>query len=189
MSKQFNVPGANQLRTSGVAVVESADFGVDQKLEIYANGFVWYRHDRHQTVFRLHKVENLYYATPEEEKTPLPWHFHLMMIGEDHILKNMQRADEKKSLTKDEMEEDNAAFADKQCVDPLELVIQEERQLFLYKYLTKQQSEVVFLYYGEKMTQEEIAECLQKSRSAVKKTLALARKKLMSNKEEILRFF
>ena len=188
-SQMLKVPGAQQLRNSGVEVVASADFGVDHKLEVYANGFVWYRFEQHQTVFRLHKVENMYYSTPEEEKTPLPWQFHLMMVGDDHIFRNMECAAEKKLLTQEEVNEDNIVYLDKKAIDPLEQMIREENDDFLCRYLTRQQTEIVHLYYEEHMTQEEIASYLNKSRSAVKNSLALAKKKLMAHKEEIYKFF
>lgn len=189
-SMRTAVPGARKLRTSGVAVVESAELGVDQKVEVYANGFVLYHHETHQTVFNLHKVEDTYYSTADEEKNPLPWYFHLMMVGDDRIMNNKEKADEKRMVTKEEIIEDNnVAFKDCGQKDPLEKILERERLSFICSYLTEYQKLVVVLYFMERMTQEEIADYLGKSREAIKKTLLQAVNKLKKHKGAIAKFY
>lgn len=188
-TQKVTVPGAAQLRNSGSPLVEVVDFGKNHRLEVYASGMVWYRRDQHQTVFCLHKVKDMYYCTPEEEKSPLPWHFHLMMVGDDRIFHNIQMAEEKKLVSKDEIAEDNVAFQDLKNVDPLEALIKEEVRKEIYKCMTDKQAIVFQLYYEEKMTQSEIARLINMSRDAVNELLKRARANLRKLKKEILNYF
>lgn len=187
--QDITVPGAAQLRNSGTPLVEFVDFGKDHRLEVYASGLVLYRRDQHQTVFCLHRVKDMYYSTPEEEKNPLPWHFHLMMVGDDRIFHNIQMAEEKKLISKDEITEDNVAFQDLHVMDPLEALIREEVREEIYRCMTKKQAVVFKLYYEEKMTQSEIAKLINMSRDAVNELLKRARANLRKLKKEILNYF
>ena len=187
--QDITVPGAAQLRNSGTPLVEFVDFGKDHRLEVYASGLVLYRRDQHQTVFCLHRVKDMYYSTPEEEKNPLPWHFHLMMVGDDRIFHNIQMAEEFNLISFDEITLDNLAVQDLHVMEPLEALIREEVREEIYRCMTKKQAVVFKLYYEEKMTQSEIAKLINMSRDAVNELLKRARANLRKLKKEILNYF
>lgn len=190
------VPGYKQLREdkkTKLFMKKETDTG---SIEIYDNGFYILEECGRSTVYGVDRCADMKtydrFAKSKvtDEFDPYPWDLILASAASSRLDHNCESREESWSeISMDAPEsENNPALSvrpehERREEEEMLLIYKEERMQRMrsvYSELTEKQREAIILKRVEKLTQEEIAARMGLSRTAVRKHLAFAEKKIMN---------
>ena len=174
------LPTARALRESGIPVVVRAEIGVSGELTVYQNGFYTYRVAGCTTVYAVDRCAGYSYDSGEALDAAFfedeEWTLRLMLTGEDRLMHNGNRREEKPRAFS--LDEKGANWDRSDGIDFTACVADRDAAARLLSHLTVKQRQVAERYFIAGQTQEAIQQELGISRGAFLDRLNGAIKKL-----------
>lgn len=114
------VPSAKSLRESGDEIVAQRKIHSDGEVVVYQSGYVVYRSDKRVSVFHLHDCGDYEYAGLEGSHERIEeayfneqeWHLRVLLEGEDRLVSNQARREERNHVSYSAVAEDWAEMAE-----------------------------------------------------------------------------
>ena len=173
-SETGRLPGAVSLYESEIRVLYRSEAKqCDTEINVYENGLVFYRCGKHKTVFRLHKVPDFYFGQDfleiAQEAEEISWEFSLMLFGEDRIWVNQEAKERWGTTLFCDLGDGSMSIeqSDPRNTNPEDSMIKSEFIDRICSLVTEKQAVVFRLIYEEELTQQEAADRLGMSRTAV----------------------
>ena len=183
------VPSKGMLEKMKAEVIVRERINGDTEIAVYKNGYVLYQAGNGMTVFPIPPCKSYTYNFVSDKNVLDPelfenenWYIRLMMEGEDRIVDNVRRQENRNSVFSysDRTEDESSDLIDR-SPGILEKLIQEEMVNEIWELITDKQKEVLYSYYFEEMTQTEIADRLgitqQQACRRLQRTLRRLKKK------------
>ena len=175
----------------GICMVET-ETSADSLLMImvFADGIVYYRNGRRETIFSLKRCSKFRYESVDEATTPvsvdidkIEWYLSLIMFGEERILRNMEKHSKTVPLYSENENGRDICDCDtliwKRCIEDFQ---RRESQADLVEEimgdLRESDRRIFELYYVHKEHEAAIAEMLGISRKTVSRRLIAVRELL-----------
>lgn len=186
------LPGAVSLYESGIRVMYHIENEpCDIELNVYENGLVYYRCGKSKTVFRLHKVPNTYDFSNEAPTSyaseEINWEFHLMQYGDERLWTNQDVKEQRLTVSYADLVGDSVEVELRGPVnlDPAEALVKKELVELVCNIVTEKQAEVFRLVYEDNLTQQEAADRLGMSRTAVANAISRVYETIRKHKNEV----
>lgn len=180
------LPSPRYLRENDTLVARAEV--MDCVIEVYGSGFAVCRNSSHFCLIRMEHVGRVAYESEQDDwrstvdVEDLDWTIGVMLCGEERMERQYRDKAESSivSLTGASPDEDGADMEIDAGVDVLEEVVSEDECLRMMETLTPRQREVVQMHFFEGMTQEEIAQKLNRKKQSVNESISWALKKIQN---------
>lgn len=184
--KMNRVPTFGTLRKMNIPIVVKEVLGGQTEVTVYENGLVSYVSGNHATVFPLHSCGGYIYGSnmsPEQKLSPEffeneRWYIRLMLEGEDRIVKNTDKREDRNTISYSAVAEDWDALGVEDCL--LDALMEAETVECILRPMTEKQRIVMTKHYLEQIGQAQIGADMGISQQAVsdmiRKAICRARK-------------
>ena len=185
LSTEEEAPGWRTLRNSGGGIVETALLSDDSFVEVYYEGYVYYRTGKRWTTFSLTdtmmKIDYEFTGERTELDTDypyyaqLPWIIRVVLCAEYRIESNLIKDRTVRNAAPIDSTFDDYGTFGYDCDDPLEILLKQELSRMLYKsycMITERQQQVIRACIIDNKRNKDVAEELEITHQAVSDALA-----------------
>lgn len=180
--QEQKIPTAKKLKNSSVPIIREK-LDADTEIAAYLSGYVVYSVRGNETVFPIASCKGYIYEAgkeiyhiPESIFEQECWYLRLLLEGEDRLCRNREAREQGKVISYSAFSEEWKVMAVEESL--LEQLICRECVDELLSFLTNRQRSIILHFFVDEKTQQQIAEELGITVSAVSKTLYQAIRKM-----------